>query len=292
MNKSFFIIFMGCLLLVGCHKKQTERSGQQAVDTITTVQIPFTFDTIGFNDHPDKVPSLSIDVSLELPVTDKNNPIAKLLRRQITIDVLGEKYAKASSEVDALMAYITDQRARVSDAASDFEEDQELIEDEGMEYMYKWESNLTGRVFLYNPPLLIYEADYFDYEGGVHGMFCNAYMIYSTITGKRLKLDDVFVNDKSSRNKMATIIYNRLQYQIDHDKDLEGMEILDLEAVKPVDNFSLNQDTVTFYYAPYEIAAYCYGEVAVKVPVADLRPYMLAEGEVAQFLSSNVVAEK
>lgn len=285
MNKSFIILLAGCLLLAGCFKKPKTNNGIET-DSMEA-QLPlFSFDTIGFHDHPDNVPSLSIDVSLALPMSDKENPVAGLLRKQILSDVLGEQYSKGNKAMDFVLAYVADRQAAFGATISDYEEDKELIESEGMSYMYKWETTVSGTVDMYNPPLLVYEADYFDYQGGVHGMFANCYTLYSTVTGKRLKLDDVFAGDKQSRDDMTAILCKSLQYHIAHDEEYEGMEIFDMETVKPNDNFSVSPEGFTFYYQPYEIAAYCYGVVAIKVPLSELRPYMLPDTEVALFFES------
>ncbi|MBO4752212.1 MAG: DUF3298 domain-containing protein [Bacteroidales bacterium] len=286
MNKSFIILLAGCLLMAGCHKKQ--QSGVTTVGTdLADAQLPlFSFDTIGFHDHPDDAPSLSIDVSLALPMADKENPMAGLLRKQIICEVLGDQYSKENKAMDAVLAYVVDRKTDFCSTESDYEEDKELIESEGMSYMYKWETSVRGVVDMYNPPLLVYEADYFDYQGGVHGMFANCYTVFSTITGKRLKLDDVFAADNQSREAMAAILYKCLQDKIAHDEDYEGMEIFDVETVKPNDNFSVSPDGFTFYFQPYEIAAYCYGVVAIKVPLSELLPYMLPDTEVALFFES------
>lgn len=297
MKKIVIILFAGCLLLAGCHKKTKTENVDVSTNSEQTEVPPvmLTFDTIGFNDQPDTVPSLSIGVSIVLPVVDKDNPVAGLLRRQILIDALGEKYSKQSTEADLLKAFVEDQRSDFSGVMSDFEEDRELIEAEGMSYMYKWERTMHGSVVMYNPPLLVYEADFFSYEGGAHGMFCNNYALYSTVTGKRLKLDDVFVSDKPSREQMASILLKRLMEQIEHEKDYEGMEIQDIGAVQPVEDFSVDSAGFTFYFQPYVVAAYCYGVVAIKVPVAYLSPYMRPETEVARFfdaIASPAVVEK
>ena len=122
-----------------------------------------TFDTIGFHDHPDNEPSLSIDLSLALPMVDKENPVAGLLRKHIISDVLGEQYSKENNATDAIVAYVANLQTAFGSTVSDYEEDKELIESEGMSYMYKWEATVRGTVNMYNPPLLVYEADYFDY---------------------------------------------------------------------------------------------------------------------------------
>ena len=283
--KSYTILLAACFLLAGCHKKPGTNNAASS-DSMETQAPSLTFDTIGFHDHPDNEPSLSIDLSLALPMVDKENPVAGLLRKHIISDVLGEQYSKENNATDAIAAYIANLQTAFGSTVSDYEEDKELIESEGMSYMYKWEATVRGTVNMYNPPLLVYEADYFDYQGGVHGMFADCYMLYSTITGKRLKLADIFAGDKQSLDAMTAILYKCLQYHIAHDEEYDGMEIFDMETVKPNDNFSISPEGFTFYFQPYEIAAYCYGVVAVKVPVSELLPYMLAGTEVATYFES------
>lgn len=286
MNKTYIILLAGCLLLAGCHKKTQSVKATIDADTVDGSMPHFSFDTIGFHSHPDNVPSLTIDVSLALPVADKENLVAGLLRKQIISDVLGDQYSKEKEGIGAILVYVADQTAAFDSTMSDIEEDKEQIESEGMEYMYKWETSVRGAVEMYNPPLLVYEADYFDYQGGAHGMYANCYTVYSTITGKRLKLNDVFAGDKQSREAMSAILYKSLQYKIAHEADYEGMEVFDMETVKPNDNFTVSPDGFTFYFQPYEIAAYCYGVVAIKVPLSELRPYLLPGTEVALYFES------
>lgn len=278
MNKILIILFAATLLMAGCHKKQSVSSEQQAEDTIATPVI--TFDTVAYHTYPDSTPSIAMDICLQLPVEDDAIPVTSVLRRNIVADVLGEKYLKEGDADRALKAYVRDLQKRFVESMAEFDVD---IDDDGMSSMFNWESMLHTNVVLYSPQIIVTKTQFYDYTGGAHGFGGDNYSVYSVVTGKMQKLSDVFRSDKATYLALEQQLKAKLNELIANSEEYGDMEIMSPENVKPVENFNVTPEGITFVYLPYDIAAYCYGQISVTLPIAEIRPYLLDDSPVAHY---------
>ena len=281
MKKGLIIIISIGLLVAGCHRKPKTYI-QQTSETSQMQAVELTFDSISYHDHPDAAPSFTFDVVLLLPNENPDNPVSSLLRRNIIVDVLGDKYADAGDANEALKAYVAMRQSQFEEAMAEMDYDPADNHD-GMEYMFMWESMLRTSVDLYSAPLLVYRTTSYDYTGGAHGYGASYYSVYSTANGKRQQLNDVFLADQSARQALVKLVQNELRRMIATEEQCEGMEVFDWDAVKPTENFYITEQGITFCYPQYEIAAYCFGEIEITLPVEAIRPYLIKGSVVERY---------
>lgn len=103
--------------------------------------------------------------------------------------------------------------------------------------------------------------------GAAHGYYYFLPIVIDLGTGCRVHEEQLFC--PGYQEKLSALLLKYLEEQEDYE---EGM--LWDEGIHPNDNFTLSKDGITYYYNPYEIAAYVFGLIAVDVPAADLQPLL------------------
>ena len=107
-----------------------------------------------------------------------------------------------------------------------------------------------------------FRAEEFSYTGGAHG---NNEITVGTIdrkTGHRLRLADFVSEDKLS--KLTKILHAKVVKKLGGEENLQG-------EVRPIENFCVVKDGLTFVYNEYEVACYAAGAVEVFVSFDELR---------------------
>lgn len=163
------------------------------------------------------------------------------------------------------------------------------------EYLDKYERDLNGMievsendedftspVFQYNHTrsmyvlynqndLLVFSTYIYDYSGGAHPNHVTKITCVDIKEGKILKWDDVFsVEPLAMRSLMEK-----------HFRKVRGMKpeeplknILFEDYLEPNSNFYITHGGIGFWYVPYEIAAYAYGDTELFIPMEELLPFL------------------
>ena len=110
--------------------------------------------------------------------------------------------------------------------------------------------------------------DYF--EGGAHGMNQRMTINFENKTGRVLELQDIFVPGFESQ--LNPILLKALSEKVGakNKRELNDEGYLISMEMFPAQNFILNDETITFIYAPYEIASYDKGETELTISLTDL----------------------
>ncbi|MBQ3581040.1 MAG: DUF3298 domain-containing protein [Bacteroidales bacterium] len=246
----------------------------------------FSFDSIDFHQHLDTTPSLAIDIVLHLPVANPDIPVSAVLRRNIIADVLGQKYLCGDAP-ESIKAYVGELNSSFRSSMDEMDFSPSDLNDEGISYMYSWEESLRSSIFIASSQILVTKTTFYSYTGGAHGFGGDNYCVYSLLNGKRLSLGDIFLSDSSSRAAVSKFLHSALRSLIANDEDYRDMEVFSWDDVKPVENFYVSSKGITFVYLPYDIAAYCYGQISLTLPFAAVQPYLIPESPVYKYFSNN-----
>lgn len=150
-----------------------------------------------------------------------------------------------------------------------------LIETEGLVGLpsLNW-SSITKTEVVYNTRGILSCAwdDYY-YTGGAHGNYGRSYQAYNLATGKPIELSDVFTDGYEEMIKPLLINGVREVKGLKADQSLED-EGFYPEFIKPTDNFYLTHKGIGFYYEPYEIAAYAFGETEIFIPFSKCQKFL------------------
>lgn len=110
-------------------------------------------------------------------------------------------------------------------------------------------------------------AGYQYFFGAAHGYYYFLPIVIDLGTGCRVHETQLFRDDY--REGLSQLLFDHLQ----EDENYEEGMLWD-DGIQPNDNFTLSKDGITYYYNPYEIAAYVFGLIAVDVPAAELKPLL------------------
>jgi len=143
--------------------------------------------------------------------------------------------------------------------------------DMGLSYSQQTEHTVN---VMYEDDRIITLADFlFEYTGGAHGNNITSTTNIDKRTGTILKLKDV-LTDEGIRILPALLdAVVRQQYTLDKTKTLEENGLF-VKAMAPSDNFYIANGSVGFYYAPYQIMAFAYGEPNLFIPASALVKYI------------------
>ena len=101
--------------------------------------------------------------------------------------------------------------------------------------------------------------EFSDYSGGAHGMYGCSGVNYDTETGKELWINDII----KQTDLLTGIITDKLYDKYSQDTFYENIEEQIMAYEPETYNWTMNDQGLTFYFNPYEIAPYAAGLLTV-----------------------------
>ena len=115
------------------------------------------------------------------------------------------------------------------------------------------------------------------YLGGAHGYFSKAYVNYDLANSKVVKADTILTDTNAVRDLILKQLAANNNTVVD---SLESKAVVfSVADVKVPANFYFDNDSVVFYYNPYEISSWAQGEIKVAIPTASLQQYFSDYGK-------------
>jgi hypothetical protein len=135
--------------------------------------------------------------------------------------------------------------------------------------MFMRESSTISSVYHVDDKLLTIGTTYYNYSGGAHGNHATSLHSFDLVNRKTLNKDDIFTTDAEKIVLPAIEKAARKRFGLDAKAPLSN--VLFENNIPMTDNIGLTPKGVLFSYAPYEIAAYAYGQVELFVPFSELK---------------------
>jgi len=233
----------------GSGVKIKEFSYEESADTsYITVDIKY-FQVLGTSDLANVVNNMVLDVYMGMVEGIPDDPNI----------LIAEYFVIQNKEIDTLV--------------------QEMGETEILPYSFDYEA----QVVLNNASIFSFIQFFYEYTGGAHGNSGAKYNSLDAKTGDKLGLADLFSEDEIEALTVMGEKAFREEQEIPDDKTLResGYEFED--GFYLTSNFLINDSSIVFYYAPYEIACYAMGDssfelsfdaIRVKIPNAKLFEYI------------------
>lgn len=142
-------------------------------------------------------------------------------------------------------------------------------------HAYNWSRD--ERIFISNYFGNILCLDHYQYEytGGAHGLGYSTYKVLDLSQRKVLLLEDILSDAGIQALPGLLEKHFRRTWGVHPSKTLEQAGLLVDRIASDRYNFFLTHRAIVFAFAPYEIAAYVYGEIRIPLPYTDLKPYLL-----------------
>ncbi len=111
-----------------------------------------------------------------------------------------------------------------------------------------------------------------EYSGGAHGNKSFIPFNYNNAQNKEITLADVFPNTPDYLQLISQFVYTDIVKQInaqDHSRepDMGWIQTGTAPLIDNFSNFTLGENSITFYIPPYQVAAYAYGDFQVTMPL-------------------------
>ncbi|MCR5655355.1 MAG: DUF4163 domain-containing protein [Lachnospiraceae bacterium] len=177
-------------------------------------------------------------------------------------DAFRETYPKLSEILTEENQMLHEDALRIlatyTDSAKEYEED--------LVGCYSCEDNIS--ITRADSAILSYRADIYDWSGGAHPNSYYRTANFDVKDGKRLLLEDVITVDDE---ELFDVIYENLVPLADPEFDLQTEEYENVKECLTWDiesknmQWTLNDETITFYFPPYDLAAYAVGPIWAEV---------------------------
>ena len=137
---------------------------------------------------------------------------------------------------------------------------------------FGWRLNITGVVLRNDPEYLVVKMTSESFTGGAHGNRQVQYTNFNSATGEKLRLNDFI--DESGMTELNTRALDAFRtskgLNPEDDPSEKGYSFPSAQYFNP-ENFGYVNDSLIFYFNPYEIAPYSDGITEFKVNIGDLQ---------------------
>lgn len=257
-------------------KGYRKKSGEADVPVewnIVSDNSALAFDPISIKDSVvmTEGPAAYIDMEILAPHPSTPDTLSAKLHQwiiQFGLPELNDVAEKTGTAAQTYVSrYLNDFKTNIQRAIASTEMDYSLP-------VYQYQQQRMMNV-LYNRNNLLVLSNYiFDYSGGAHPNHVTRIRCFDIQQGKELKWEDVF---KATPNHMSALMEEHFRQTRGIQPEESLKSVLFEDKIVPNQNFYITPGGIGFWYVPYEIAAYVYGDTEVFIPYAALRPYLKEE---------------
>ncbi len=109
------------------------------------------------------------------------------------------------------------------------------------------------------------------FSGGAHGMTILESVTFDVNTGRIYRLADLFKENVNYIGVLSEIIKRQI-----HERDIPLL--VDFTAIKPNQDYYIENRTLNIYFQLYELAAYVYGFVTFPIPTSEIKDIIRKKG--------------
>ncbi|MBB4824333.1 hypothetical protein HNO89_001555 [Sporosarcina luteola] len=119
----------------------------------------------------------------------------------------------------------------------------------------------------------------YSYTGGAHGLTIVKSLTFSTETGEKYKLKDLFKSGSNYVEVISDIIRQRT--------DDWDIPLLDppFKTIRPDQDYYLADTSIVIYFQLYEISPYAWGFPYFPIPIKDLEKVIAPDGPLAKLIT-------
>lgn len=236
-----------------------------------TVRPPVTFSTFSeakrsVLECDPKKPGLTINVNLRCVAAAENPLAGTLINREILEAALSPQNKVRSLPEGADFAaevnrYIAEEFRNYQKLYSEY------YQDWGHSSGFEQQTSIDGSLRYNDGKRLVYAISVTKDFGGAHPEHWEKFLNFDAVSGKRLRLADVF---KPGYEAALTKLLKAKAMQLEKVKS-EGELICDPHLTE---NFILGENDIAFHFNPYEIAPRSYGAIVLEIPYTELQEWL------------------
>jgi len=212
---------------------------------------------------PEDGVSANAFICLEIPQKGLRGKALRKIRKSIVSEALGEEYADMNC-ADAVSACLG---AYAQNYLSDAREIAGGDDTQALLHTLNYAREINGEVVSLQDGILAYRISIYDYAGGAHGTYTENWLNFRASDGTSLRPELIFT--ENGRETLDYLLKTELQAGGHSFWNYEGAESAWLDR-----NFFFEQDSIRFYYNPYEVDCYAAGPVCVALPLELVVPLL------------------
>ena len=241
--KRIVLFLSALLLLAGCNAVRTETYEDDLVMPLED----------GQND------SLFFSVSIEYVVTGMKVEVRQSINKVIVAQAFDLEGGDGTLEETAI---------RYRENLIDEYMNENAVLENGVR---SWEDRLNGSFQAKYKDYMNYQVSYYSFRGGAHGIQTLSNIVFNAKTGEQVHEADLFTPGYEA--PVAQLLRLAVKTAME-EEDPELMQLVNLEAVVPNDNFSVREDGMEWLFQPYEVGPYALGIVSASLSWEELKPFL------------------
>lgn len=256
MKRLVFLLAAAALLLPAC----THKSKDIKTETLTFKEvIPF---------HEGSKFNLDLDFDVDFPTAGFDEEALPAVRQKIRSLCFGDEFELEEGPLDKLAQRIRDEYyEEYVEANQGLLEDLEIPEEEA--FNLNWENFVKGKFGGKYKDFVMYTANIYEYLGGAHGISAELPVVIDMNNGEFVPYSH-FTGD-ISEDKLLELIDNHKFDKLDLDDEINPEDVFMVDPIEPSNSFTVDEKGITFYYQPYEVAAYVFGVIMIPIPWEELK---------------------
>lgn len=207
---------------------------------------------------------------IEYPViTGKvDQAIAQVINKNIKADIL--EMAMGAENAESFQAFIDELSGSYDSLINDFDD-----------YAQSWGFEINSDILFQHQNFISVATSVFTYTGGAHPNNSQVYRSYDLRTGQAIRLDNILQEGYAAALNNAAEIEFRMLKEIPPSESLESAGYWLKEGVFQLNNnFAIINQSLMFYFNPYEIGPYALGATELELKLSDYGALIKAEGAI------------
>lgn len=215
--------------------------------------------------------SLTLNADVDFPTSGFNKADLPRVCEAIRSACFGEGYKEFSGTLEELgMSWRDSWHEDYMTTNAQMLKEMEMSESDAP--FLNWEITSYGSFGDFYQHYINYIIESFQYLGGAHGVNTMTPVVFDLNTGEEVPYS-AFTGNVSPSQLVALLDkhkYDALENMIKED-DIDRENIFYVEKIEPSRHFTVDDDGITFYYQPYDVAAYVFGVIQIPIPWEELR---------------------
>jgi len=253
------------VLFFSCENKKVDTPNEVAYDSIVVSKIYHL-------DNDSTKPSCSVKISYVFPKQYTDTVILGKLQQEFNYAMLEDESYETLSPANAVDKYITDYIANYKEAAKVQFPDWETSEDS--DDYFSFYKTLNSKVLFDKGGIISYQTSSMDFKGGANSSTFYKNIVIELKTGDVVTEKDIFIPEyKAMLNKMLTDKI-MVQNNVKKAEDLLEFGYWGIEDIAANNNFSLDENGLTYLFNQGEYSAPSLGAIKVPFTYSELYPIL------------------
>lgn len=264
-NKSYalasILMSITSIFLCGCSAgnkwNDIEFYNVEKTERATEIPTPFVDEAISaLRDTAECEIDVSVDMQFMKSDNEENENVCHLINSHL-IEIILKQSSELTIE-EAVDKYISERK-------------NELLSEAYGPEIYE---HITGLAEYGKKNIITYRVETESFTGGAHPYSLTNIMTFDALTGDMIDLDRVFLS--SCHKEINEILIKKLIHDLGKNslEEIQKEGYLYMNEMFVSKNFALREDSVEFFYNPYDIAPYACGPSSISLSYEELIPYM------------------